>query len=115
MAVCDAMHADPLAWFLMHSDAASSSTAAGSKIGPRVRSARTALGLTQAELAKAIGVDQPRVSKIERGRMANVGPDLLRRLARTLSVSADHLLGTTDDCRPAVSSPVIAPSEAWER
>ena len=88
------------------------STSAGAAIGPRVHAARRALDMPQGELARLIGVDQPRISKIERGHMTQIGPELLRRLARALGVSADHLLATTEDTRAAVGR--TSGADRWE-
>jgi transcriptional regulator with XRE-family HTH domain len=52
---------------------------------------RTALGLTQAQLAERIGVRQPRIAEIERGD-ANPRLDTLARLSAALRVPLAALL-----------------------
>jgi transcriptional regulator with XRE-family HTH domain len=65
--------------------------------GYKVRLRREKLGWTQTELAKAIGLTQNRISKIESGELTQLSFKNLRALARTLGVSVDWLLGTWDD------------------
>jgi transcriptional regulator with XRE-family HTH domain len=64
-------------------------------IGRRLREARRRRGLTQAEVAEQIGVDQTLVSNYERGA-ARLHGALVAGLAKTLRVSADELLGLKD-------------------
>ncbi len=61
------------------------------QIGSHVRARRKALGLSQSELAKELGVTHQHVSRIELG---DVTPSLqmLLKLSRTLGVSTDFLL-----------------------
>ena len=59
-------------------------------IGRRVKRERSALGLTQRQLAERIGVGVPHVSKIEAGR-ENPSDELLARLAEAFGVDADEL------------------------
>jgi transcriptional regulator with XRE-family HTH domain len=60
-------------------------------VGARIAARRTALGLSQAQLAERAGCAQPRISAWERGRRE---PSLLNlvRLASALGVSTDWLL-----------------------
>jgi transcriptional regulator with XRE-family HTH domain len=58
----------------------------------RLRAARQAAGLTQAELAKRVKSDQALLSRMERGEAIG-RPELLRSLARELKVSVSYLLG----------------------
>ena len=57
----------------------------------RIRSARAALGITQAGLAEAVGVTRSAVAQWETGRSGQVG-STLTRLAEILGVSPDYLL-----------------------
>ena len=54
------------------------------------------LGLTQAELARRLGVSYPRLNEIVKGRRS-VTPDTALRLARVLGMSADFWLGLQQD------------------
>lgn len=65
------------------------------QLGERVARLRKEKGLTQVELAKALGVAQPIVSKYESGELRLHG-ELIIRLAELLGVSADELLGLVD-------------------
>lgn len=60
-------------------------------LGERLRQARRAAGLTQAELARLVGVQRAVISKYETG---GVAPSVtqLRRMAEALGVSAGTLL-----------------------
>jgi transcriptional regulator with XRE-family HTH domain len=69
--------------------------------GNKVRLRRETLGWTQTELAKAIGLTQNRISKIESGELTQLSFKNLRALARALGVSVDWMLGTWDDIEPA--------------
>ena len=54
------------------------------------------LGLTQAELARRLGVSDPRLNEIIKGRRS-VTPDTALRLSRVLGMSADFWLGLQQD------------------
>ena len=61
-------------------------------LGQKIADARRSRGLTQGDLAKAVGVTAQAVSKWERG---NSCPDIaiLDEVARALSISVSDLLG----------------------
>lgn len=61
-------------------------------IGKRARQARTALEMTQADVAEAVGISPEVYGRLERGLMMPSVPTLTR-LARALRVSPDELLG----------------------
>ncbi|MGH2853520.1 MAG: helix-turn-helix domain-containing protein [Solirubrobacteraceae bacterium] len=63
----------------------------GIQVARRVRAQRTALELTQEELAGELGVTHQHVSRIEGGH-AVPSLDLLVRLGSRLGVSTDYLL-----------------------
>ncbi len=54
------------------------------------------LGITQAELARRLGVSYPRLNEIVKGRRS-VTPDTALRLSRVLGMSADFWLGLQQD------------------
>lgn len=66
------------------------------KIGTRARAARRALGMTQQQVADAIGVADGFYSRIERG-LAVPAVGTLLAIADVLDVSVDRLLGQDDD------------------
>ncbi|MBZ9638301.1 helix-turn-helix domain-containing protein [Streptomyces sp. PSKA30] len=70
------------------------------EIGRRARRARLRLGMTQADLAAALGKTQGWVSKMERGRIELDRVGLLNLLASELHVHPNDLIG-----RPYNSSP----------
>lgn len=57
----------------------------------RLKEARQAKSLTQAELSKATGIAQPDISLIERGQ-ANITLDTMERLASAVGVPLHRLL-----------------------
>ncbi len=58
----------------------------------RVKNARIAAGLSQDDVAKAIGITQVAYSYIERD-MRDPSLSIVVRLAKTLNVSLDYLVG----------------------
>lgn len=64
--------------------------------GHRLRQARKDAGLSQADLAERIGVQQPWISEMEHGRQGPVSANTLLHLARALGVSTEYLLGLSD-------------------
>lgn len=66
----------------------------GSRIlGELIRSLRKARGLTQAQLAEAIGVDESYISKIEKGKLSYTpSEETLRLLAQVLDADPLELL-----------------------
>jgi transcriptional regulator with XRE-family HTH domain len=74
-------------------DSRSGSTELTRSMGARVRQLRMQLGMTQGELAKALGYqDGTSVTFIEQGRN-NVKPDVLMRLCVALKTSPNALFG----------------------
>lgn len=71
-------------------------------LGERLASARKRVGLSQRQLATAMGgrYDQTMISHVETGRSGFVG-DGLSKVAAVLGVSIDYLFGLTDDPTPA--------------
>lgn len=67
--------------------------------GARVRVLRRARGMTQSDLADAIGVSRSAVAQWESGRAGQATPHL-RRVADVLGVSVDHLLGPDASAAP---------------
>jgi transcriptional regulator with XRE-family HTH domain len=66
--------------------------------GDVVRAIRTANGLSQKEVADAGGLDQSRVSEIERGRYLP-GLDMAMRLANGLGVTLTEIVGQWEGAR----------------
>lgn len=68
-------------------------------IGHRIKQRRQSLKWTQDELADRAGIAQKNVSRYERNQ-AEPGAYSIIKLAEALEVSADYLLGLTDDPTP---------------
>jgi transcriptional regulator with XRE-family HTH domain len=64
-------------------------------LGSRLRQARERRGLGVNDLARQSGVNAGIISQIESGQRTNLLADSLRKLADTLQVSTDYLLGRT--------------------
>lgn len=61
-------------------------------MGARLRDARLAIGLTQAEVAEALGMSRPTLAAVEKGARKITGLEL-RRLARLYQRDVAWLLG----------------------
>ena len=61
----------------------------------RIKELRLSLGITQVQLANRLGVTKQCVSNWESGYI-QPSIDMLVRIAKTFSVSADYLLGLSD-------------------
>jgi transcriptional regulator with XRE-family HTH domain len=70
-----------------------------SSIGARLACIRKARGLTQVDLAERLGIAQSAISDYERDRL-RLHSELIIQLSRILEVSADDLLGITDEPLP---------------
>jgi transcriptional regulator with XRE-family HTH domain len=64
-------------------------------VGARLRDARLATGLTQAEVATALGMSRPTLAAVEKGTRKITGLEL-RRLARLYQRDVAWLLGEED-------------------
>lgn len=68
----------------------------------RLAELRRALGLTQMELKELAGVSQGTISKAESdSEQIIMNRESLISVCKAMNVSADYLLGLTDDPRPA--------------
>jgi transcriptional regulator with XRE-family HTH domain len=65
-------------------------------LGGRIKELRERRGWSQSELARRAHVRQALLSALETGRQPDTTGSVLRRLARTLGVSIDYLVGTFD-------------------
>ena len=66
---------------------------------PRIRDMREDHDLTQKKVAKYLGIGQRTYSNYERGS-ANIPAYCVKLLSKLYYVSADYLLGTSDDPKP---------------
>lgn len=64
------------------------------EIAKKIRDARKAKGLTQADVAKVIGVTPQAISNFERGKN-RISNDILRSLCEIYGISADLILDNT--------------------
>ena len=78
----------------------------------RLAQARNEKGLSQCETAKALGISRGRVANYEKGNR-RPDPSIIKQMAIFYNVSADWLLGLTDDPRP--SDKIIADAAAQAR
>jgi transcriptional regulator with XRE-family HTH domain len=68
--------------------------------GERLIMLREGKGWTRRELAKRAGLHEKHLDKVEHGQRQRIEAETLIKLAQTLGVSSDFLLGLTDDPRP---------------
>jgi len=78
----------------------------------RLREQMKAQGVSQAELARRIGVSQPTIFRVVHGNTH--GSKFLHRIARELGTTAAYLLGDTDDPEEEAPPPPELDSEARE-
>jgi transcriptional regulator with XRE-family HTH domain len=71
----------------------------------RLRKVRRAKDQTQQQLGKLAKINYTTISRIESGEAKQVYADTVRDLAEALEVSADYLLGLTDDPTPPPKRP----------
>ena len=76
--------------------------------GRKIRKRRKQLNLTQRELALHLGCSQCTISEFENGKSIPSTKSLCR-LAYTLNISIDYLLGVTEDVSPWCAS--LCPQE----
>lgn len=65
------------------------------EVGKKLKERRTELGMTQREVAAAIGIAQPIYQRFEKG-VYECSFSQLAALCRLFDISADYLLGLTD-------------------
>lgn len=73
--------------------------AMGNIFGERLKKLRHSKGITQKELAKQLQIGRSSIAEYEAGKKTPTGP-VVAKIAKYFSVSADYLLGLTDDPRP---------------
>jgi transcriptional regulator with XRE-family HTH domain len=78
--------------------------------GKRLRELREAHGYSRERFAAEIGVGTAQVARYERGENDATG-DILARIAQFFNVSADYLLGLTDNASPNTTGE-LSPEEA---
>ncbi len=70
-------------------------------LGDRIREARLHYGMSQAELARRIGISATALNQIESGKTPDPGVSRIIGIARVLGVSTDALLlGGKDEAAP---------------
>lgn len=66
-------------------------------LGQRVRTVRRKRDMRQTDLATQAGMSVMTISRLEQGDAKQVYAQTVREVARALAVSADYLLGLTDE------------------
>lgn len=82
-------------------------------LGEAIRAARLRLGLTQAQVAKKVGLKPAVYGRVERGGMTPSVPTL-RRMCTALGLSSDVLLSLNAPPRKAAPPPGTPPPGAGE-
>ena len=70
-------------------------------LGQAIRTIREQVGLSQKDLADAVGIDQSYMSMIESGQRSNPGTRIMARLSQALQVSIDDLAARAGYLPPA--------------
>ena len=85
------------------------------EIGELLAKKRKERGLTQLEVANAVGVSEATVSRWESGNIANMRRDRIAALANVLSITPAHIMGWGDEDRASLPPAVIkeTPTEEW--
>ena len=79
-------------------------------MGKKLRELRDARGLTQREVANAVGVTEATVSRWESGHINNMRRDKIESLAKVLQVSPLVIMGRDDESpAPPAAQPPPAP------
>ena len=79
-------------------------------INSLLKQRRKELGLTMKEVAKAVGVSEPTVSRWESGNIANMGRDKINALSKVLQLSPTEIMGI-DDKTENQPTPELTPVE----
>lgn len=80
--------------------------------GPKLRQLRLQAGVTMATLAAAIGIDQPRLSRIETGQASRVRPDTFRAICEHFGIARDDRWQLMVNGRPWQTVGDTTPSRA---
>ena len=83
--------------------------------GNRIRQVREQRALSQDSLGKLVAKDAHYISKVERGVLVSMTTTTLERLVHALHVSADYLLGLSDQAAPAAVVTSQPQTQAKER
>lgn len=70
-------------------------------IGKKIKDLRSLRGLSQNELAKKAGLRQASLSRLESGDASSLRADNLLKLSAALRVSADYLIGNSEQSLPS--------------
>jgi transcriptional regulator with XRE-family HTH domain len=66
-------------------------------LGQRIRATRIEYGMSQAELARRIGISSTALYQIETGKTPDPQVSRIKNIADVLGVSTDYLLGRDED------------------
>ena len=79
-------------------------------LGERIKVIRERRGLSQNELSRRSGVRQALISELEAGKKQDTTGLALRRLATTLGVTVDYLVGMYEEEKDSEMNPAAAVS-----
>jgi transcriptional regulator with XRE-family HTH domain len=78
------------------------------ELGGRIRQTRIRYGMSQAELARRIGISTQGMNMIESGKTPDPAASRIKAIAQVLKVSADYLLGLSDDPESELEAAAVA-------
>ena len=61
-------------------------------VGEKIRAARIAMGMTQEELGKILGVQKSAIAKYEKGRVVNIKRSTLKKISDVLGIRPSELI-----------------------
>src|ERR1019366_3062054 len=83
------------------------------QLGTAIRSARTALGMSQQVLGDAVGGRGSQISRIESGQVENVSVEMVRSIEDAIGLDRGQLLRSggyvSDNCPPARQTLITDP------
>jgi transcriptional regulator with XRE-family HTH domain len=76
-------------------------------LGERILILRRRLKMSQADLAKACGLDKNTIARLEQGRVQDLSGAAVVRVAQALQVSTDVVLGVVPLDEPSEAFPAV--------
>ena len=92
---CQALTTERLEWMVAQRQERHS---AALEIARAVKQARKIQRISQAQLALMIGSTQPSLSRLERGRVSDVGVQMLQRIGTALGMETVVVFRASDEC-----------------
>lgn len=76
-------------------------------IGEKIRTARIAKGMTQAELGELLGVQKSAVAKYEKGRVVNIKRSTLKKMSDILGLHPAELISEDEQKNNDIQADIV--------